>query len=84
MPTYEYKCEACGHIFEIFQSIKADPLRECPKCRGEVIRLIGGGGGIIVKGSGFYSTDYRKDKKKENACPMDKNKPACESCNAKK
>jgi putative FmdB family regulatory protein len=63
MPTYEYFCDACGQRFEQFQSIKADPLADCPKCRahGRVRRLISGGAGLIFKGSGFYITDYRSD-----------------------
>jgi putative FmdB family regulatory protein len=59
MPTYEYKCSRCGHQFEQFQRITEPPRKLCPKCRGSVKRLIGGGGGLIFKGSGFYSTDYR-------------------------
>ncbi|MGE0433232.1 MAG: FmdB family zinc ribbon protein [Planctomycetota bacterium] len=62
MPTYEYACRACGHRFEQFQSIKADPIRECPACHEErVERLISGGSGLLFKGSGFYQTDYRSD-----------------------
>lgn len=69
MPTYEYVCERCGHRFELFQSMTAAPLTECPKdqCKqkkwehGKVKRLIGGGAGLIFKGSGFYITDYRSD-----------------------
>src|SRR5512136_2115947 len=60
MPTYEYECTKCGHTFEAFQSITAAPLSSCPQCRGKVRRLIGGGMGIIFKGSGFYTTDYKK------------------------
>lgn len=60
MPTYEYECTACGHRFEKFQSIKAEPVKRCPKCRCKVKRLLGAGAGIIFKGSGFYITDYRK------------------------
>jgi len=60
MPTYEYECTRCGHRFEEFQSITAEPLKECPKCTGAVKRLIGAGIGIIFKGSGFYTTDYKK------------------------
>lgn len=61
MPTYEYKCEDCGHTLEKFQSIKARPLRKCPACGlNKLKRLIGTGGGIIFKGSGFYHTDYKK------------------------
>jgi len=59
MPTYEYRCEACGDTFERFQSITADPIRTCPTCEGPVRRLLGGGGGLIFKGSGFYQTDHR-------------------------
>jgi putative FmdB family regulatory protein len=60
MPTYEYECQKCGHQFEVFQSIKEAPKKACPECRGRVKRLLGTGAGIIFKGSGFYSTDYRK------------------------
>jgi len=61
MPTYDYRCEACGHSFELFQSIKADPVTTCPECREErVRRVIGAGGGFIFKGSGFYITDYAR------------------------
>ncbi|MFO8012651.1 MAG: zinc ribbon domain-containing protein [Phycisphaerae bacterium] len=60
MPTYEYECEACGHTFEKFQSIKAKPLKTCPSCgKRKVRRLLGTGGALIFKGSGFYATDYR-------------------------
>ncbi len=62
MPTYEYACDQCGHRFETFQSIKAEPLTECPSCEDNSLRrMIGLGAGIIFKGSGFYQTDYRKD-----------------------
>jgi putative FmdB family regulatory protein len=62
MPTYEYECQKCGHRFEVFQSINDSPKKICPKpkCRGRVKRVVGTGAGIIFKGSGFYSTDYRK------------------------
>ena len=72
MPTYEYKCDACGHGFERFQSITAAPVKKCPECgKSKVRRLIGTGAGLIFKGSGFYITDYRdagyKDKAKAEA-----------------
>ncbi|QBG49026.1 zinc ribbon domain-containing protein [Verrucomicrobia bacterium S94] len=59
MPTYDYECRECGHHFEAFQSMSADPLTSCPKCEGEVQRMIGMGSGVLFKGSGFYETDYR-------------------------
>jgi putative FmdB family regulatory protein len=61
MPTYEYACPKCGHQFEAFQSMKDAPLKKCPKCgKSGVKRLIGGGAGLIFKGTGFYITDYKK------------------------
>jgi putative FmdB family regulatory protein len=68
MPTYEYQCEACGHKFERFQSITADPIKKCPECgKNKVKRLIGIGAGMIFKGSGFYITDYRDKSYSEKA-----------------
>ena len=63
MPTYEYECQQCGHRFEEFQSIAADPRQICPEanCQGPVKRLISMGGGLLFKGTGFYITDYRSD-----------------------
>ena len=60
MPTYEYECAACGKKLEHFQSMKDAPIRKCPKCgKLRLKRLISGGAGVIFKGSGFYTTDYR-------------------------
>ena len=68
MPTYEYQCEACGHKFERFQSITAEPIKKCPECgKNKVKRLIGIGAGMIFKGSGFYITDYRDKSYTEKA-----------------
>ena len=87
MPTYEYSCEKCDGAFEIVQSMRDAPLKECPKelCRqkkwghGKVKRLIGTGAGLIFKGSGFYITDYRSDSYREAAkkdAPAAAEKPA--------
>ena len=66
MPTYEYKCNACGHDFEEFQSMTAAPLKKCPKCgKSKLERLIGTGAALIFKGSGFYQTDYRSESYKK-------------------
>ncbi|GJQ29324.1 MAG: FmdB family transcriptional regulator [Phycisphaerae bacterium] len=68
MPTYDYRCTACSHVFEQFQSIKDNPMRTCPKCgKKSLERLIGTGGAILFKGSGFYQTDYRGESYKKAA-----------------
>ena len=89
MPTYEYSCEKCGKTFETFQSMRDEPLRQCPKelCRqktwghGKIKRLVGTGAGLIFKGSGFYITDYRSNSYKEGA---KKDAPAAPAANGEK
>jgi putative FmdB family regulatory protein len=63
MPTYEFKCNKCGHLFERFLSITDNSLGRCPICGHESKRLISSGAGLIFKGSGFYITDYKKPRK---------------------
>lgn len=82
MPTYEYECEKCGHKFEAFQNMTAEPLKKCPKCKGKIRRLIGAGAGLIFKGSGFYATDYKK-KGKEEKQKSDSKSSSCSSCKPK-
>ena len=66
MPTYEYACQKCGHEFEQFQSMRDEPLKKCPQCKKAALkRLVGGGAGLIFKGSGFYITDYKNKGVKE-------------------
>jgi putative FmdB family regulatory protein len=84
MPTYEYECPKCGHHFEQFQSMRDEPLKKCPKChRASLKRLVGGGAGLIFKGSGFYITDYRKKGQTRpsegESKPAGDSKPASES-----
>ena len=68
MPTYDYRCDHCEHLFEEFQSITARPLKKCPECGKRALqRLIGAGSAIIFKGSGFYETDYRSESYKKSA-----------------
>jgi putative FmdB family regulatory protein len=62
MPTYEYVCRNCGHLFEIVQSMRDDPLTECPECGGE-LRKVFAAPSISFKGSGFYATDHGKKSK---------------------
>ena len=69
MPTYEYICDKCNQHkpFDVFQSIIENAYRKCPKCKkGKVKRLMGSGGGIIFKGSGFYETDYKRHAQKDS------------------
>src|SRR5271154_820186 len=75
MPTSESKCNKCGHEFEVARSMTAPALEICPKelCpkkkwgRGRVSKQVGGGAGLIFKGSGFYITDYRSKNYTESA-----------------
>ena len=60
MPTYRYECGGCGRVHEIFHSI-TENRRKCPDCGGKLERLIGAGGGVILKGGGFHNTDYRSE-----------------------
>ena len=61
MPTYEYKCKKCGNTFEKFQQITEEPIKNCKICDGKVYRLISKNGNFVLKGSGFYSIDYRNN-----------------------
>lgn len=68
MPTYDYECDACGHEFELFQSITEPVKRKCPECgKPKLRRLFGTGAAVVFKGSGFYQTDYRSDSYKKGA-----------------
>ncbi len=74
MPTYEYKCLECGYRFDVFQKMTDPHLEVCPKCGGKIKRVIGGGAGIIFKGSGFYETDYKKSHSSSSSSSKKENK----------
>jgi putative FmdB family regulatory protein len=74
MPTYQYKCSKCGEVFEAFQKMSDLPIEDCPHCQGKVERIISGGAGFLLKGSGFYATDYRSSEYKK-AAAADISKP---------
>lgn len=78
MPTYDYKCNACSHTFELFQSMTAKHEKKCPKCGKLALeRLIGTGAALIFKGAGFYQTDYRTESyKKGETAAKESTKPA--------
>jgi putative FmdB family regulatory protein len=68
MPTYEYFCTKCGHEMEAFHPMKDAPHTKCPACKKTGLkRKVGGGAGLIFKGSGFYITDYKKTSGKPEA-----------------
>jgi len=64
MPVYEYRCEKCRKEFEIEQKISEEPIKKCPKCGGKVTRLISNTS-FVLKGSGWYVTDYARKGKTE-------------------
>jgi putative FmdB family regulatory protein len=66
MPTYDYECPK-GHRFEAVQKMSDKPVATCPKCRARARRVISGGGGFLLKGEGFYKTDYRSEDYKKKA-----------------
>jgi putative FmdB family regulatory protein len=66
MPTYDYQCPK-GHRFEAVQKMSDKPVATCPKCRARARRVISGGGGFLLKGEGFYKTDYRSEDYKKKA-----------------
>ena len=86
MPTYEYRCRDCGHTFEEFQSMSAEPLKVCPNCKKEALkRVFSSNSGMIFKGAGFYQTDYKgtggggnKDAKKKDVKADLKTEPSKE------
>lgn len=79
MPTYTYECERCEKRFEIDQRITDPPRKRCPSCRGKVFRVIHPVGHIL-KGSGFYATDYRKPAPAEQDRDTAGRSPSCEGC----
>ncbi|MDH5716091.1 MAG: zinc ribbon domain-containing protein [Spirochaetia bacterium] len=74
MPTYDYKCKKCENVFEKFHSMTENPKVLCSKCDSPAEKQIGAGSGIVFKGSGFYTTDY----KKQNQCPKAESKSSSE------
>ncbi|MCL2480818.1 MAG: zinc ribbon domain-containing protein [Spirochaetaceae bacterium] len=96
MPTYDYECTSCNKVIEVFQQMSEAPLQKCPECGKKIKRLVGGGLGVIFKGSGFYVTDSKKSNSGSSAksgkgntsetAPSSESKPegkspASESCN---
>ena len=72
MPTYEYECNKCHRVFEIRQRISDPPLETCEACGGDVRRLISPTP-FILKGGGWYVTDYPSEARKK---ALESEKPA--------
>jgi putative FmdB family regulatory protein len=72
MPTYEYEWKNCGHKFENYQGITEAPVQECPQCRGQVNRLVSGGGGFILKGNNAAGSGYHG-----GACSLEETGQTC-------
>lgn len=64
MPIYEYKCDACGHTFEVIQKMTDPPVATCALCGGPVQRLFSSPG-LVFKGTGWYVTDYPNAERKK-------------------
>lgn len=75
MPTYEYKCTACGHDLEAFQSITEAPLTDCPKCSQSALTRLISATNFQLKGTGWYVTDIRDKGKPKPATETSEAKP---------
>ncbi len=77
MPIYEYECEACQKVHEVSQKMADAPIRTCPSCGGSVRKLISRSA-FAFKGSGFYTTDYKRaGKSAEKGASCGANSGAC-------
>ena len=67
MPIYEYKCQSCGHYFEVLQRISEEPLSTCPECKKNTLKKLVSAPNFRLKGQGWYETDFKKDNQKNLA-----------------
>ncbi|MBM4128895.1 MAG: zinc ribbon domain-containing protein [Nitrospira sp.] len=86
MPIYEYECLGCGRQFEVMQKFSDKPLRRCPHCGGRVHKLISRTS-FILKGTGWYATDYasfeRKKAKETEGTSDKKSEPEIDAASKK-
>jgi putative FmdB family regulatory protein len=78
MPIYEYECLNCGNKLEVIQKFKDKPLETCPQCNGRLHKLISQSS-FILKGNGWYVTDYARTDKKKEAASHGKTTPSKET-----
>jgi putative FmdB family regulatory protein len=87
MPTYEYRCNDCGHELEAFQKITEPAMKLCPQCNKEALERLISGGNFVLKGGGWYkdlysspqkpaSSDGKQNDKIDNAVKKSESKPA--------
>ncbi len=87
MPAYDYKCTSCGCVFEITRRAGEAAEAPCPECGGATKRVFSPVG-VVFKGTGFHTTDYRKSPpedtptKAPESCPSKSDSSACKSCPA--
>ena len=65
MPIYEYACASCDHHLEALQKISEDPLVFCPECGEESLRKMVSAAAFVLKGSGWYETDFKNSGKEK-------------------
>ena len=65
MPIYEYRCDQCGHQFEVLQKISDAPVKNCPKCNSNNPRRLVSAAAFKLKGTGWYETDFKTKKPKK-------------------
>ncbi len=82
MPTYEYACSNCGHTWEDFQKISAEPTKECPNCHQQTAQRQISGGNFILKGGGWYADLYSSSSKK--SAPSEKSSESSDTSGAAK
>ena len=90
MPIYAYKCESCGHAFDVLQKMSDAVLTDCPSCHAAALQKQVTAAGFQLKGSGWYVTDFRNGSsgaaapspKAEDGKPAE-TKPAADSATAK-
>lgn len=82
MPIYEYKCEKCGKEHEVMQKMTAKPLTVCQSCGGRLKKLISNTS-FVLKGSGWYVTDYADKNRKSSANEIADKKEKTDSASQK-
>ena len=82
MPTYVYRCRDCEVRTEVFQKITDDPLTTCESCGGSMARVLQPVG-IVFKGSGFYTTDYKRSENSSGPNPATTSEKGADAANGK-